>query len=953
MKIPLSENCNRNFITCDANAPLITAIDKFVEINTKPFILLEDKGQFVGILSPTEIHCMQKYTKHLENLTCFQLIRTISEIFPSNFDEDVVIQRMNEYDFDYAVFIDENKNYLGLITLAQLLKRKLVVVTLGESKIKEISDQNYQNIFEDIHIISKLRDAEEKYHFRGFNDAIIYYEPIEPISILLPLEEMIDKIKKCVVKDCNKVYERIFGVKKEDIFNKQSLGSRLKNDYELKDILKYISSNNYRADNVQSHETDSAGHEKWFLNHVFFEVEDSHLVGYWAQKHEVTEQILLKQSLDTRAVVLQEQQKSAHSGNWEYNFKNKTLYISDELMNIYEIFAKPKLNPKAPLAIYDIFSTFVIPIDRERMYQAHLSVMNKASEFSSEYQIITDKRIPKHIYEHCKIIYDELNEPLLAIGTLQDITAFKQLEKSSLHIQEQFNEMFNNSADSIFIVNVLPNNDFQFERVNPACQKVIGIPQSILVSKNFSELFPNDTGLEMMNSLNRCIRENQSIHFENELTFPAGKKYYAATLVPLRCQQNKINQIIGIAIDITDKKRVEANLRRLNWALLALSKGNSAISQASSEIELIESCCESITNKNDFYPVCCVLEVTDDANHPLKIYNLSGNGKMLYHNQEIHNTELPGQDCILKSIFSKKPETQNIVEKRDYLVTDGILNSVLALPLTSHHKISFILAIYSKHTDAFKETEIRMFQELGQNIILGIEHQRTQNAYEDTKLLKEQQTLKLEHSLQNTISALGVMLEVRDPFTSGHQKRVASLAVAIAEVYGLEPQRIQWLNLAACVHDIGKITVPSEILSKPSRLTAPEFAIIKTHPEVGFQILKDIEFPGPIAEIVRQHHEYIDGSGYPFGLKGSAIMLESKILTVADIVEAMSSHRPYRPALGIEMALNELKKMKVKKLDPKAVDICVELFNKNDFKFPNVDNFNRNATLQRQDLSRS
>lgn len=454
-------------------------------------------------------------------------------------------------------------------------------------------------------------------------------------------------------------------------------------------------------------------------------------------------------------------------------------------------------------------------------------------------------------------------------------------------------------------------------------------------------------------------REDKSIHLDIELAFPAGTKYFATTLVPIRCEKGIITQIMGVAVNISDKKRIEENLRRLNWALLALSNGNSAISRSTSEVELIQSCCESITNQNELYPVCCVLEVIDNVNQPLKIYTLSGNGHMIYY--DIQPSELPGQDCILKSVFSKKPEIQNIYYQTKtsnpnsslQLLKDNNISSVLAVPLASHDKVGFVLAIYSQVHDAFKDTEIRMFQELGQNIILGIEHRRSQTAYEGSLLVKEQQAIKLQNSLQNTITALGSMLEHRDPFTSGHQKRVADLAVAIAQEYGLDAERIHWLDLAACVHDIGKITVPSEILSKPYRLTAPEFALVKTHPEVGYQVLKDIEFPGPIAEIVHQHHEYLDGSGYPFGLKGNEIMLESKILTVADIVEAMASHRPYRPALGITAALNEIKNMRESKLDPKAVDICVSLFEKNNYHFPEVDHFNRRISLQRSDVSRS
>lgn len=188
-------------------------------------------------------------------------------------------------------------------------------------------------------------------------------------------------------------------------------------------------------------------------------------------------------------------------------------------------------------------------------------------------------------------------------------------------------------------------------------------------------------------------------------------------------------------------------------------------------------------------------------------------------------------------------------------------------------------------------------------------------------------------AIRHFIEALLMMLETRDTYTADHQKRVGQLAKRIATEYGLEGDQIAWVELAAKVHDIGKIAIPSEILSKPGRLSSAEFALIKEHPEVGYRILKNFEEMGSVPEIVYQHHERLDGSGYPRGLKGDEILLETKILSVADVVEAMSSHRPYRPAHSIEVALNEIKDQRGVKLDPKAVDICVALFEKKNFQF--------------------
>lgn len=194
---------------------------------------------------------------------------------------------------------------------------------------------------------------------------------------------------------------------------------------------------------------------------------------------------------------------------------------------------------------------------------------------------------------------------------------------------------------------------------------------------------------------------------------------------------------------------------------------------------------------------------------------------------------------------------------------------------------------------------------------------------------------KLKNSLNGIIQAMALAVEMRDPFTAGHQRRVAELACAIAGEMGLPEERIEAIRMAGMIHDLGKISVPAEILTKspPSKLTEAEFALIKNHPQVGYEILKEIDFPYPIAQIVLQHHERMDGSGYPQGLRGDQIMLEARIIAVADVVEAMVSHRPYRPPLGIEAALKEISRNKGALYDPDVVEACLKLFEEGRFEF--------------------
>ena len=192
----------------------------------------------------------------------------------------------------------------------------------------------------------------------------------------------------------------------------------------------------------------------------------------------------------------------------------------------------------------------------------------------------------------------------------------------------------------------------------------------------------------------------------------------------------------------------------------------------------------------------------------------------------------------------------------------------------------------------------------------------------------------LRKAMEGTITAMANTLDIRDPYTADHQRRVVKLAVAIGEEMEISKGKMDGLRMAGVIHDIGKIAIPLAILNKPGKITDTEFTLIKTHSEVGYDILKKVEFPWPIADIVIQHHERLDGSGYPKGLSGDQILLEAKILAVADVVEAMSSHRPYRPALGMEKALAEVTSKKGGIFDSAVVDACIKVIKHKGFKFP-------------------
>jgi HD-GYP domain-containing protein (c-di-GMP phosphodiesterase class II) len=201
----------------------------------------------------------------------------------------------------------------------------------------------------------------------------------------------------------------------------------------------------------------------------------------------------------------------------------------------------------------------------------------------------------------------------------------------------------------------------------------------------------------------------------------------------------------------------------------------------------------------------------------------------------------------------------------------------------------------------------------------------------------EERTIGLKRALEGIIQTMARTVEARDPYTAGHQERVARLAFAIATEMGLPKDQAVGIRMAGIIHDLGKISVPSEILSKPTTLSDIEFALIKTHPRNGHEILAGIDFPWPVAQMVLQHHEKINGSGYPLGLTGENILLEARVLCVADVVEAMASHRPYRPALGVDVALGEIEKNKGVFYDNTVVDVCLRMFRQEGFNIDGKD----------------
>ncbi|MCB1166760.1 MAG: HD-GYP domain-containing protein [Leptospiraceae bacterium] len=233
---------------------------------------------------------------------------------------------------------------------------------------------------------------------------------------------------------------------------------------------------------------------------------------------------------------------------------------------------------------------------------------------------------------------------------------------------------------------------------------------------------------------------------------------------------------------------------------------------------------------------------------------------------------------------------------------------------------------FQMRVTCFTETDRFYMVVVHENITeIKLAEKRLESVLQELKLSNE----LLDDSLMQCISSLGRAIEQRDPYTDGHQKRVSALAGQIAEEMGLSQETVKGIRLGALIHDIGKIHIPAEILSSPRRLSGLEIDLVRTHAKAGYDILKDTHFPWPLAEMVYQHHERLDGSGYPRGLAGDNIIMEARIIAVADVAEAISSHRPYRPAVGLHKAIEELRSGKGTTYDPVAVDACVAILDAN------------------------
>jgi putative nucleotidyltransferase with HDIG domain len=382
----------------------------------------------------------------------------------------------------------------------------------------------------------------------------------------------------------------------------------------------------------------------------------------------------------------------------------------------------------------------------------------------------------------------------------------------------------------------------------------------------------------------------------------------------------------------------EATLReemeKRGWALSAFSEAAATLARADSTDLLIQEVCSAITTQGP-YVLSWVGHAEDDALKTVKVVGAAGpaigyiKDIVVSWSEDALTGKGPAGNCIRTnkpSIVADGETDPGFVFWRDRAREFGIRSAIgCPIPDGVIGAPYGTLLVYSKVPNAFGDAEIQLFQSLANEIGFGLRSIERQHKLDDQIHEKELTQERLASSLRATIEAMSKTMEWRDPYTAGHQKRVAMISMAIGRQLGWNDERIQTIYMAAMVHDIGKMAVPSEILTKPSRLTDLEMQMVQGHVEAGYQILKDIPFPWPIAEMVHQHHERLDGSGYPNKLVGDQICEEARVLAVADTLEAMATHRPYRPAKGLVAALEEIKVESGTKLDPRVVGAALRL----------------------------
>lgn len=516
------------------------------------------------------------------------------------------------------------------------------------------------------------------------------------------------------------------------------------------------------------------------------------------------------------------------------------------------------------------------------------------------------------------------------LANTDDNLALLASDKALRLSEARYRRLFEAACDGILLLN---SETAKIEDVNPFLMGMLGYSYEELIGKTLWEI---GSFKDVASSMKAFI-ELQEKSFVRYDDLPLVTKSGVRISVEFVSNAYDCEGIRVIQCNIRDNTKrhlAEVTLKATTRALKMLSESNVALLTSGSENVLFAEYCRIAVETGGY--LMAWIGVAENSPEkrivPLVCYG---------HEEGYLNT---AQISWSETDAGKGPTGRAIrtgqVQFIDDIAADPLMSpwrtaalargyrSSISAPFKMPNGMTACLNLYSDRPMSCSAPEKKLLQEIAADLAFGI-------AALQTTIAKIEYEESLRESLEQTIQVLADTSEERDSYTAGHQRRVAQLCSRIACEMEISADQIHGLHLAASIHDLGKIGVPAEILAKPRRLTELEFSMIKEHAAIGFKILKNLSFPWPIAKIVLQHHERLDGSGYPAGLKEDEILLEAKILAVADIVEAMASHRPYRAALGIEAALSEISAQRGVTLDARVVDACLLIFRERGYTIEN------------------
>lgn len=469
---------------------------------------------------------------------------------------------------------------------------------------------------------------------------------------------------------------------------------------------------------------------------------------------------------------------------------------------------------------------------------------------------------------------------------------------------------------------LLVDGEYRILLVNRALREHLG-KHDELVGKNCLEVMYGESEPLSDCPLQEAIERNQTV--EREIFHPNTGRWLLSTACPLRLRTPEGRPIFLFMVrDITEKKQKEEQLVRREQTQTAL---NALLDISLRDIPLEEQL--NLILKHIISLSWLALEQKGS------IFLVEDDPKTLV--MKAHNNfsssllsmckRVPFGRCLCgRAALSGKIVFANCIDERHENRYPGISpHGHYCVPIVSEGKVIGVINLYVKERHIRDEKDVEFLYSVGV-VVAGIVKR------EQLKGEIQRNLQNLQRAMDGVIELTGRMVEMKDLYTAGHQRRVTKLACAIAQEMNLPAEQIERIKIAGMIHDLGKLFVPADILSKSGPLSEIEYKLIKMHPQNGYQLLKTIEYLRPVAQIILQHHERWNGSGYPSGLRGEEIQLEARILGVADVVEAISSHRPHRPAQPIEKALKELLRNKGVLYDPKVVDACVKTVEKG-FKF--------------------